>query len=652
MLRKRILCIMLTICLCIACAPCTFAQNTIAASMAPANITENGITVHKSAVQIQPHLFEVTLQVTGERPVTELQAADVILLLDCSENMAAAFGEINVLQAAQNAVQTLLQTFAAGNMQINVGFIVYGNTATVIGALQPLDTMPLFNIMGGGRNLQAALQAAQQLFATSANPIKYCINLTGGAPNIYGESQQTSLVAPEDPHYLPQETIQMMTQEFIQQTNVTQLLTFQFGSEDMTPFSSPESVFGITPATLEQTVQTQAQSMMQSMQAIQIIDVIGNRFEYEENTLSTTDGTASFSKETRTFTLTLDQPIAQGQTVTVTYRLARNDPQLEGAGTVVPLQASTVLRWREVQASGVLVTQTVSFPQPTILYEKATLLIQSSGLPEDQAIAQTTQVACLDCTDSFSFQAPAETIQDSQLQQVIVDGITMSPSIFLETYPQKIPVKPGETVIEYCYSPLPQNENLSYQVEYYVNGTLYPEWTYQAQLPQGELLVREVENHLYDLPYGYSETPKLLLPNKLAYTGQILCVYYEGPDFSASTIEINSSYYLNSNILENTSVRELVYPNSENIPIITLLVGNNNGYEYDPLEITITRVPLIEGYGDQTQTKMPLTGSFIYEDSYRYIIDATFTRSENQPTAGGSIVSVTPIEPTGTLPQT
>lgn len=657
---------------------------TGAASLTPPAVTQNGVTAGKTAVLKDGcSTFDVTLTVAGGETLAPYTPVDVVFLLDCSAEMAQPLGTGTKIEAARAALAQLLNVYTDAHINARIGLIGYSGTAVQLIEMTPLyrDTSSgpaqddaaiaalLYAIqamwapvtgpesgaggpygLSGGRNLDAAFAECAKMFAAQGGgAARYCIDITGGAPNVYGAQQMSSDPAVPPQRYMAQGDLLQATAQSAAQVRQTLACLFSVGLDTpaQTEFASPGAAACVSQATLESTLRQNAGRMFERVQNLTATDVLGNRFTYVENTLVSSMGTASVSSDGRAVRWDPGTALAAGQTARLSYTLRLNDPQLEGAGRVVPLNAAAQLSWDELADSGALVPRQLDFPAPTTLYEAGTLRVVSTGLPAGtEGTSQIIGSTRVGCGPFFTLTPPAAAPAGYVLQSISLDGISMSPEAFVEKYHGKIAVRAGETLVEYRYAPVEAPALWNYAVEYTVNSVPQPAWNYTAAVPADDPVVQAVKNYLPQLSAGYRESPVLALPLRLSAQGQVLHVAYAAPPSSGAPLTVNSSYYLNGQTLEGTRTETPALPLGQ-LAVRTLLNDTYDGKMYQPVSAVLTRTPL--GRGEKpVREQLPLAAGFAYEDGYSYVLDAVFSRAEHAVPE----TSFTPVQPVGSLPKT
>ncbi|MEG1408185.1 MAG: hypothetical protein RSD23_10025, partial [Ruthenibacterium sp.] len=161
------------------------------------------------------------------------------------------------------------------------------------------------------------------------------------------------------------------------------------------------------------------------------------------------------------------------------------------------------------------------------IYSAGTLHVFSSGLP--QGIHGTTQdIAKTLVTDKAEFEVlpPLAAPTQAYLSGVRVNGIEMSIDAFEAQYAYRMPVVAGETAVEYCYQMKETTPvEWRYNVEYYVNEILKPEWNYSGTVEAANPILTGVDNNLAKMP-DYYKMPHVAFPYTLQADGETIQIHY------------------------------------------------------------------------------------------------------------------------------
>ncbi|MEG0897640.1 MAG: hypothetical protein RSD54_06225 [Ruthenibacterium sp.] len=114
--------------------------------------------------------------------------------------------------------------------------------------------------------------------------------------------------------------------------------------------------------------------------------------------------------------------------------------------------------------------------------------------------------------------------------------------VFSSGLPQEVspPIATGET------SPV----EWRYNVEYYVNEILKPEWNYSGTVEAANPILTGVDNNLAKMP-DYYEMPHVAFPYTLQADGETIQIHYVAIPLPNAKLVVNSAYFLN----DTTAVR-------------------------------------------------------------------------------------------------
>ncbi|MEG1380821.1 MAG: vWA domain-containing protein, partial [Ruthenibacterium sp.] len=700
------------------------------ANLTPSDITENGVTLSKTAKKTSDTTWDVTLQVCGGGTRESKAPIDVILLLDCSTSMKDAAekgGKTTRLAVARDAAMSLLDTLKKNLVNANVGIIGFSGKANVFFPLTPLlqekdGTFAVhkenYNLMKyhlkntwgpsnevdngtygvqGGTNLERAMAAGEAALQTATSGTKYVILLSDGEPTVYGEKEFCS--NREKLYQMSDEDIAQNTQEAAQKIlakgSATRQFAVGFDVGNMQHYASENSAFRASAKNINAVFEEIATTITQTVQNGSVRDTIGTRFAYVDGSAKIapiavgegeTQPSIAPQNEGKELAWNLGAWLEKGKPATLTYTLCLNDPLLEGAGAVVPLNQNAIFTWSALTDGGGKECA-LDFPAPTDVYEAGTLHVFSSGLP--QGISGTTQdieKTLVTKEAHFTVKKPMDAPQNIKLIGVRVNDIACTLAEFEAQYAYQMPVTAGETKVEYCYQmdEVPPTE-WTYHVEYYVNEVPKPEWNYTGTVPADSPIVTSVDNNLANLP-DYYETSHTVFPYTLQANGEVIPVYYVAIPLPNAQLAVNNVYHLNDTVTEGTRTTTPAVAKGT-VAVGTLLEPVFNSKTYTSTDITLVRtelpiepptppVPQIEKSAsaptgasapalesalvnagtfvgeseaaplqteDATAEPLPLANAqeitqilqpdstFQYEDGYRYALNLQYNRTETPP---------------------
>ena len=187
-----------------------------------------------------------------------------------------------------------------------------------------------------------------------------------------------------------------------------------------------------------------------------------------------------------------------------------------------------------------------------------------------------------------------------------------------------------------CFGPVPAEAQAEgappdsarrYTVEYTVNGTRWPDWTFTIQAESAAQALAAAPDHLGELGGDYEKLPQ---PQA---EGTVLTVAYRTKVRLASALVVKSDYYNGDGALAGTVVQEYEAPAGERA-VIDSLEGSLEGIEYIPVRLVLQATPFADS--DSTdETRLALTDNICCGEGVHYLLLVRF--EQRQPGQEGQV---------------
>jgi len=187
-----------------------------------------------------------------------------------------------------------------------------------------------------------------------------------------------------------------------------------------------------------------------------------------------------------------------------------------------------------------------------------------------------------------------------------------------------------------CFGPVPAEAQAEgapldsarrYTVEYTVNGTRWPDWTFTTQSESAAQALAAAPDHLRELGGDYEKLPQ---PQA---EGTVLTVAYRTKVRLASALVVKSDYYNGDGALAGTVVQEYEAPAGERA-VIDYLEGSLEGIEYIPVRLVLQATPFADS--DSTdETRLALTDNICCGEGVHYLLLVRF--EQRQPGQEGQV---------------
>lgn len=149
-------------------------------------------------------------------------------------------------------------------------------------------------------------------------------------------------------------------------------------------------------------------------------------------------------------------------------------------------------------------------------------------------------------------------------------------------------------------------------MEYTVNGTRWPDWTFITQAESAAQALAAAPDHLRELGGDYEKLPQLQAE------GTVLTVAYRTKVRLASALVVKSDYYNGDGALAGTVVQEYEAPAGERA-VIDYLEGSLEGIEYIPVRLVLQATPFYLIYFlllTEKQRKQAISKNFLRFDCF------------------------------------
>ena len=166
--------------------------------------------------------------------------------------------------------------------------------------------------------------------------------------------------------------------------------------------------------------------------------------------------------------------------------------------------------------------------------------------------------------------------------------------------------------------PAPPGERGQFTVEYTVNGTRWPDWTFTTQVETAAQALAAAPDHLQELGTGYERLPQ---PQA---EGKTVIVAYRTKICLASTLVVQAGYYDEAGNLAGTAVQEYAAPAGERA-VIDYLEGTWEGEEYIPVSLTLQATPFADS-DSTSEAQLALTDSLCCGEGVHYVLLARLER--------------------------